>query len=987
MTAASTPPLRLADPRIRPTGQSIAVTFDGRPLTGLAGETVAATLAAHGIAALRLTRSGEPRGLHCGMGACFECLVTIDGRANQRACLAKIAAGQDIRSQPPAVLAPLTASPPTAAPADEPVDVLVIGAGPAGLAAAGAAARRGARTVVLDERPESGGQYYKPLAPSHRAQPAPDRQYRDGAALVTAARAAGVTIRQEAAVWGAYAPDEVAALVDGRAVLYRPRQLILATGAYERPAPVPGWTLPGVLTTGAAQTLLRAYRVAPGQRVVIAGNGPLNLQLAAELVAAGVSVAAVLESAPRPSAADWRPLLAALRSAPDLIGDGLRYLTRLRRAGVPVLWSHAVLAADGDGQLDRVRVAPLDGTGRLQAADATIYDADALCLGYGFIPSTELARALGCAHRWVDRHLGYLATETDADGATSVPGVFAVGDGADLGGARLALARGTLAGIAAAGRLGLADPDSHEAVRARRGAGRATEFQTALWRLFRAPPVVLDQVLDETPLCRCEAVSFGRARAEIASGHDTPGTLKRNTRLGMGRCQGRYCASTAARLIADLTGRPPGVEQGLAPRLPAKPMPAGAFAFEKGEWGGHRRAPSPNLARPGETAPLPDQEAAVLVIGAGVVGACLAYYLAGDGQDVLVVDRDDANLQASGANAGSLHVQLLAFDFGARAEAGGGPAAATLPLGPPSVALWQALQDELDEDLDVRVTGGLMVAEDEAGLRFLQAKAALERRHGIANEIIGAAELRALAPALSERLIGAEYAPQEGKINPLRATYAVLEGARRRGARVLRGTDVVAIGRAGAAWEIHTSRGRIRAGAIVNASGPWSRATAALVGLDVPVYSAPLQMIVTEPAAPLVGQLVAHADRHLSLKQMASGALVIGGGWTARFDAARRFNLAIRDSVEGNLWIANRVLPQLAGLHVVRSWAGMNVDIDGAPILGAAPGRPGFFNAVTSNGYTLAPIVARLTADLVSRGRADLDVAPFALDRFSATAP
>jgi glycine/D-amino acid oxidase-like deaminating enzyme len=878
---------------------------------------------------------------------------------------------------------PLVPAPGGASPEEQAVDVLVIGAGPAGLAAAQAAASRGARTIVLDERPQSGGQFFKPLAPSQQADAPPDRQFADGLALAAAARAAGATIIQEASVWGAYGADEVSALVDGKAILYRPRQLILAPGAYERPAPFAGWTLPGVMTTGAAQTLARAYRVAPGRRIVVAGNGPLNLQLACELIDGGAEVAAVLESAPRPSPRQWRAALAALCTAPDLIGDGLRYLWKLRRADVPVRWSRTVLAAEGSERVQRIVHVSVTDDGRTEPDTAETITADTLCVGHGFIPSTEIARAVGCAHGLVDRHLGYLASESAADGASSVPGIYVIGDGADVGGARVARARGTLAGIAAARQLGLPEGNSAQGDRARRDLARAQAFQEALWSIYRAPPVRLDQVADDVLLCRCEEIRFGEIRREIAVGHDTLAALKRITRLGMGRCQGRYCAATAALLLEQTTGRRRAVEQYLAPRLPAKPMPAGAFAFEKPEWGGHRRAITPNLARPVESAPLPDQEAAILVIGGGVVGACVAYWLSQAGRDVLVVERDDVNLQASGANAGSLHVQLLSFDFGAKAEAGGGPAAATLPLGPLSVALWQELERACNADFDVRITGGLMVADSPAGMEFLKAKAALERRYGIENEILDGKALRRIAPALSEQLLGAEYAPQEGKINPLHATYAVLEKARAQGARFLRGTNVTAIRQSNRGWDIATSRCRIRAGLVVNASGPWSRDTGKLVGIDLPVHSAPLQMIVTEPAPPLVKHLVAHADRHLSLKQASTGGLIIGGGWTAAFDPQRRFNTTQRTSIEGNLWVARHVLPQLAGLHVVRSWAAMNVNIDGAPVIGAVPGLPTFFNAVTSNGYTLAPIVARLTADLILHGRTDIDISPFLIDRFA----
>jgi glycine/D-amino acid oxidase-like deaminating enzyme len=979
--------MRLDHPKTRRNADTVEIVYDGQRLTALAGETVAAALAAHGIAQYRHTRRGERRGLYCGMGACFDCLVTVDGRASQRACMTKVAQGQQIRSVMPAgtaadPLMPLTPPASGAAPREQAIDLLVIGAGPAGLAAALAAAQRGAAVIVLDERPQSGGQFYKPLAPSHRADQPLDRQFRDGLVLVDAARRAGVTILQEAIVWGAHAPDEVVAVVDGRETVFRPRQLVIAPGAYERPMPFEGWTLPGVMTTGAAQTLARAYRVSPGRRVVIAGNGPLNLQLACELVAAGVEVAAVLESASKPTPRRWRAMITALRTAPDLVADGLRYLAILRRAGVPILWSHAVLAAEGHERVSTIRYAPISADGTLQTAAAVTLTADALCLGYGFIPSTEIARALGCGHRLVDRHLGYLATETARDGATSLPGVFVIGDGADLGGARVALARGTLAGHAAASSLGLPDGKAAEIENAGRRLQQAEAFQSALWSIYQAPPVRLDQIPDDATLCRCEEISVGRVRAEIAGGHDSLAALKRNTRLGMGRCQGRYCAASTAQLLEQCTGRARSVEQYLAPRLPAKPVPAGALAFEKPEWGGHQRAITPNLSRPAETERLPDQEAAILVIGGGVVGACLAYYLSQAGEDVLVVERDDTNLQASGANAGSLHVQLLSFDFGAKAEAGGGPAAATLPLGPRSVALWQALQQDCGEDFEVRITGGLMVADSDAGMDFLRAKAALERRFGIENEIIGGNELRRIAPALSDKLIGAEFAPQEGKINPLRATYAVLEKARALGARFLRGANVTAIGRENGPWTVETSRGRIRAGRIVNASGPWSRETGKLVGIDIPVHSAPLQMIVTEPAPPLVGHLVAHADRHLSLKQVANGGLVIGGAWTAAFAAERRFNTVTRHSIEGNLWVANHVLPQMAGLHVVRAWAAMNINIDGAPILGPVPGLPGFFNCVTSNGYTLAPVVARMTADLLLHGRSEIDPTPYLIDRF-----
>jgi glycine/D-amino acid oxidase-like deaminating enzyme/bacterioferritin-associated ferredoxin len=978
--------MRINQAKVKETKEKVEIIFDGRRLSALEGETISAALHANGIKSFRTTSKKHARGLYCGMGACFDCIVTVDGRLGIRACMEKVRGGQVVHSDAPQgtaadPLAPLCPMPTHSEPQVVDVDVLVVGAGPAGLSAAIAAARSGASVVVLDERPQSGGQYFKPLAPSHRTARPGDAQFAEGLRLTQNAFEQGVRVIQEATVWGADTPQEVIAMVDGAATLFKPGQLILATGAYERPVPFDNWTLPGVMTTGAAQTLVRSYKVTPGQRVVIAGNGPLNLQLAVEMLRAGVKVAAVLEAAPRPRASQWRTLINAWRHSPALMFQGLRYVTELRMHGVSVQWSHAVVQAKGEDHLQEVIYAPVGEAGEPNLNMTSTIRADTLCLGYGLIPSTELARALGCEHRFVDLHLGYLQTEIAADGRTSVPQVFAIGDGSSLGGARVAMARGTLAGLAAAAALNKS-VDASVVRRAEVALARALLFQEALWDIFKAAPVSVQKLPDTTIACRCEEINLGQLREAIGQGFDSLGTLKRMTRLGMGRCQGRYCACTAAKLLHEVTGRVREPEQMFAPRLPAKPVPAGCMAFEKPEWGGHKRSITPNLARPAETEPLPPQKADVVVIGAGVMGACLAYYLAQEGQDVLVLERDEANLQASGANAGSLHVQLLSFDFGAKAEAGGGPAAQTLPLGPASVKLWRQLEQEAGGDFEISTTGGLMVADSLAGMVFLKAKAELERKFGIENEIIDAATLQALAPALSRDMLGAEYAPQEGKINPLKATYGVLKAARALGARFIRGTSVQRLNQTGSVWHITTSRCEVQAGTIINAAGPWSREVAAMAGIDLPVHSAPLQMIVTETAPVLIKQLVAHADRHLSLKQAATGGLIVGGGWTASYDDKRRFNTTLRQSVEGNLWVAQRVLPQIQGLRVLRTWAAMNINIDGAPILGEAPHVKGFYNAVTSNGYTLSPVVARMTVDLML-GRSTLfDPHPFSLTRF-----
>jgi glycine/D-amino acid oxidase-like deaminating enzyme len=499
---------------------------------------------------------------------------------------------------------------------------------------------------------------------------------------------------------------------------------------------------------------------------------------------------------------------------------------------------------------------------------------------------------------------------------------------------------------------------------------RARAFQEALRLLFPPPVPRLDLLRDDTVVCRCEEVTAGRLRQEIAGGLTGLAALKKATRAGMGRCQGRFCAATIARLCPDN----PDVQGFAAPRAPLRPVPAAALMFPAPEFTAvlMDKPPPPAIRHPLPPLPTEARHCDVLVIGGGILGLSCAYFLAAEGVDVLLADRDQAAMAASTANAGSLHVQLLAYDFTNESPEDGGPAAHTLPLAPRSIALWKRIAAEAGETLGIRTEGGLMLAEDAAGLDWLRRKSALERRYGIESHVLGANELRDLAPEMAETMVGADFVPAEGFGDPLRGTQALLRLAQAAGARVLRGAEVLGIERDGAAWRVRTGKGDIMAGRVVNATGPWAGRIAAMVGLHLPVTGTVQQVIVTEPAAPLMRHLVAVAGRHLSLKQQANGSLLIGGGWFGAFDAATGRTSNLRRSIEANLWVAGRVLPALSGLSILRAWTGINPAIDRAPIIGEAPGLPGFFNCVTANGYTLGPEVGRLAAQAVL-GREAID--------------
>jgi glycine/D-amino acid oxidase-like deaminating enzyme len=955
--------MRLTHAAIRPNAEPVGITFDGRPIPALPGETLAAALTAAGEMVLRHTPKGAPRGLHCGMGACFDCLVTIDGRANQRACLAKVSPGMVVESAVPAVPAPL-AAPPAGQAEEVACDVLVVGAGPAGLSAAIAAAEAGLGVVALDERDAPGGQYLKPLAASH-AHAAPDRQFRQGAALRQRALAAGVRFRFGATVWGGFAADEVAALADGANVVFRPRRLVIAAGSHERPVPIPGWTLPGVMTTGCLQTLARANRVSPGQRVVIAGNGPLNLQLACELVEGGVQVAAVLEAAPNPGFAGLRQALRLAASAPDLAWDGARYLAVLKRAGVPVMWGTRPLAAEGEGRFTALVAQAPGGEIRIVA--------DALALNLGFQPETGLARALGCAHRFVDSGLGRLETVTDADGRTSLPTVFAVGDGAQVGGARIAFARGRLAGLAAARDL---CPGLPEDSATRRALARAQGFQHALWRFFAVPEFDATALADSTIVCRCEEVSAGALRAAVAAGAASLGSAKKATRAGMGRCQGRMCGATVARI----TGAS-GEAGWAAPRAPLKPVPAIALAMEKPEWAeGPAADPGPAVPASRHPAHGPTESCDVLVVGGGALGLSTALYCAREGLSVILAERGEPGQGATTANAGSLHVQLHAYDSAGAEEGPDSAAAQVLAIGPASIALWRDIAAEAGESLGIRTEGGIMLAETAEQMDRLAAKTAMERDFGVDSRMLGANELFDLAPYLSRGFAGAAFCAAEGQMDPLRGLSALLALVKRAGAAVRGGTTIAAITREGTAFRAETAAGGvIRAGQVVNAAGPWAGELGRMLGAPIPVRAAVQQVMTTEAAGgEIMRHLVLHAGRHLSAKQGEGGHLVLGGAWPGALDAdGRPRNL--RASIEGNLFVAGTVLPALAGLHVIRAWTGLNVQVPG-PILGPDARVPGLHHAVTFNGWTLGPVAGRLVADGI-RGRAGAPAA-FAAARF-----
>jgi NADPH-dependent 2,4-dienoyl-CoA reductase/sulfur reductase-like enzyme len=434
-------------------------------------------------------------------------------------------------------------------------DLVVIGGGPAGLAAASLAARAGISTVLFDENPGIGGQIYRGIT----STPVTDRailgeDYWAGEALANEARESGALIVNGATVWSLDPECIVGVSIAGAARLIAARRVIIATGSQERPFPIPGWTLPGVMTAGAAQTVLKAQGLLPGGRTVIAGTGPLLWLLAAQILRAGGRIDAILDTTPR---ANW---LRAAIHLPDFMLSPyfVKGFALLREVGAKVaVRKVSRVEAIGD---DRLREVVFDG-GRLAA--------DLLLLHQGVVPNVNLALAAGVAHAWNDRQLCFQPV-LDEDFGSSMPGIAVAGDGAGIAGGTAAAERGRIAAIAAVRALrpeaNLPDPQSVRQRLQREEMGRAfLDWLNRPAESFRQPE-------GDTLVCRCEEVTAKQVRDTADMGCEGPNQMKAFLRCGMGPCQGRLCGLTVTELIAVQRKTTPAEVGYYRLRPPVKPI-------------------------------------------------------------------------------------------------------------------------------------------------------------------------------------------------------------------------------------------------------------------------------------------------------------------------------------------------------------------------------------------------------------------------------
>lgn len=450
-------------------------------------------------------------------------------------------------------------------------DLAIIGAGPAGLAAAVEAKRAGLDVILLDEQFSPGGQIYRHVESVTSSKPARagflGKDYADGQTLARDFHASGSTYLAGATVWQ-IDPGTVWYLLDGRVHELKAGRILIATGATERPVPLPGWTLPGVMSVGAAQIMLKTAGAVPHKSAVLIGSGPLLYLLVQQLVAAGSKPQAIIETVSN------NRYYHAARYLPSAVGSGylskgMGLLRKLRASSIPVYRAASDIEVVGKEEVTSVRFRVKGKEKELKTSSVFLHE--------GVIPNTQLTRAAGCDHVWDKDQVCFRPT-ADEWGNTSVEGIMIAGDGAGIGGALAAAHAGRLAALEAAFALKkLAQPKRDEQAGPVRAAydklSRGRRFLEVLYAPSNNLPT-----RDDTIVCRCEEVTAGEVRAAVGIGGVGPNQLKSYLRCGMGPCQGRMCGATITAIIAQERKVEPDKVGYFRIRPPIKPIPLSAMA-------------------------------------------------------------------------------------------------------------------------------------------------------------------------------------------------------------------------------------------------------------------------------------------------------------------------------------------------------------------------------------------------------------------------
>ncbi len=460
---------------------------------------------------------------------------------------------------------------------DDSYELLIIGAGPAGMAAACEAASHGVRVAVLDNQTSPGGQIYRNV---DRATDSQNRilgeDYVKGRSLVDRFKQCGGSYFSEATVWFLDEKRRVGVLIDDKSYFVSADKLVLATGAQERPMPIKGWQLPGVMSAGAGQILLKSAGMVPEGRLVLAGTGPLILLLAYQYLQAGVKIDALIDTTPQ--GAMLRSLGKLFKALPavDYLLKGLKMMLAVRQAGIPVYHGVEGLSAVGEEKLEAVRFDA--GKAGLKKVTDCELQADTLLLHQGVIPNFRLPLAAGCEIEWDAQQQNWIVV-TDEWGRSSDADIYVVGDGSRISGAEASALQGRLAGMHISFQLGKINAGKLEILSGPvvKSYKRHLSIRPFLDSCYTPSPRYLVPD-DATLVCRCEEISAGEIRQAVRLGCTGPNQVKSFTRCGMGPCQGSQCSSTVSLIISDQLGKPMTEVGCIRVRPPLSPITLGQLS-------------------------------------------------------------------------------------------------------------------------------------------------------------------------------------------------------------------------------------------------------------------------------------------------------------------------------------------------------------------------------------------------------------------------
>jgi NADPH-dependent 2,4-dienoyl-CoA reductase/sulfur reductase-like enzyme len=456
-------------------------------------------------------------------------------------------------------------------------DIAIVGGGFSGILAANILAEHALNVLVVDENINLGGQYLR----SHPAQSGANnfvsRLKRFGLQRIKALDESRIRIMTRTEVIGITAERQLLICEAGRRLYtVKPEAVLIATGAREKFVPFKGWTLPGVISTGAVQILLKGSGVLPSEDILIGGAGIFPYAVAAEILMKKGRVRAVLD---QNHLSEKLAIAGGLLLEKSKIGDGIRTMAKLILSRTPVKFGTRIIEARGEKSLEEVLTVKIDRNGRRLPGSEIAYPCDCLALGYGFVANIELAQLAGCRLEY-DKNQGGWMVRVSEDLETSVSGIFAAGEITGIAGAAKSVTEGQLAALSILLRLGKISPDTFYARSARLKKARKQHLRFAGYfnAQHKIPREVLRSIADETIVCRCEDITMGAIKTAVLDGCATPDAVKKAVRAGMGICQGRTCAPIIYEVITALKGTAADHISPLSVRTPLKAVSLKALA-------------------------------------------------------------------------------------------------------------------------------------------------------------------------------------------------------------------------------------------------------------------------------------------------------------------------------------------------------------------------------------------------------------------------